>query len=176
VHAEAHMTTVAEMVEEWYPVGSSTEVASHDARLHVQLNGRSISVINYRGKLFCLDAVCFHAGGPLTLGDIEEIDGKPCVSCPWHKYLITLSEGDKLYDSMVMTKGRLVPGGWKAMPQLQRTHAVRHGSDGQIWVRIDVNDSPEVRSDSYATDSRAAVAGFGNCLISIDAPPVACPP
>jgi len=170
------MTATSASYEEWYPVGSSTQLASNDTRLHVQLNGRSISVINHNGKLFCMDAVCFHAGGPLTLGDIEEIDGKPCISCPWHKYLITLTEGDKLYDSMVMHEGRLVPGGWKAMPHLQRTHAVRRGSDGQIWVRIEVSNGSEVRSDSYANDSRAATAGFGRSLISINAAPVACPP
>lgn len=122
-----------------------------------------------------MDSVCFHAGGPLTLGDIEEVDGKPCLSCPWHKYLITLSEGDKLYDSMVMTGGRLVPGGWKAMLRLQRTHEVRRGADGQVWLRIDAHGA-ELRSDSYASDQRAAEAGFGDRLVIVTATPVARPP
>ena len=170
------MAEASERVEEWYPVGASAVLALAGSRLHVKLNARTVSVINHRGKLFCMDSVCFHAGGPLTLGDIEEVDGKPCVSCPWHKYLITLSEGDKLYDSMVMAEGRLMPGGWKAMPRLQRTHEVRHGADGQVWVRIDTNRAEVVRSDGYATDHRVAEAGFGERLVTVTATPVATPP
>ena len=63
--------------------------------------------------------MCFHAGGPLTLGEIEDVAGTPCVKCPWHQYLICLDSGDKLYDSMTLnpSTGKLIPGGWKAMPR-----------------------------------------------------------
>ena len=36
-------------------------------------------------------------GGPLGIGDIEEFEGHACITCPWHRYKITLDTGDKLY-------------------------------------------------------------------------------
>ena len=68
-------------------------------------------MLNHRGCHYAIDAICFHAGGPLTLGDIEDVDGNPCIKCPWHHYLIKLDDGDKLYDSLVKDPktGKLVP-------------------------------------------------------------------
>jgi nitrite reductase/ring-hydroxylating ferredoxin subunit len=60
----------------------------------------------------------------LTVGDIEEIDGKKCVDCPWHHYKVTLEGGEKLYQSTVMdpeTK-KLKPAGWKSVGKRQRVH------------------------------------------------------
>lgn len=48
------------------------------------LQGRYVTVLQHDGKLYCLDSVCFHAGGPLGLGDIEELPGgHSCLKCPW---------------------------------------------------------------------------------------------
>lgn len=131
------------------------------ARVHVEVAGRAISLVRHRDTLYAIDAVCFHAGGPLTLGDIEDVNGRPCVSCPWHKYLIDLSSGDKLYEALEMDPStrKLSPAGWKSMPQLQRTHRVQSGSDGQIYVFLQQDDR-EVRSDAYAYDKRTAAAAF----------------
>lgn len=40
-----------------------------------------------------MDAICSHEGGPLELGDIEEIDGERCLVCPWHGYEFRLTDG-----------------------------------------------------------------------------------
>ena len=45
--------------------------------------GRFVSVIQHAGRLYCIDSVCFHAGGPLALGEIEDIEAQPCLVCPW---------------------------------------------------------------------------------------------
>ena len=45
------------------------------------------------GELHCLDAICYHAGGPLTEGDIEDFGGHRAVVCPWHKYRVDLRTG-----------------------------------------------------------------------------------
>ncbi len=48
------------------------------------LQGRYVTVLQHDGRLYCLDSVCFHAGGPLGLGDIEELPGgHSCLKCPW---------------------------------------------------------------------------------------------
>lgn len=40
-------------------------------------------LLRVRGELYAMDSICYHAGGPLTAGDIEDIvvDGAkiPCV-------------------------------------------------------------------------------------------------
>ena len=62
-----------------------------------------------------MDAVCYHAGGPLTVGDIEEVGGRACVRCPWHNYFVTVDTGEKLYQSLVRPAdgGKMVPGKWE---------------------------------------------------------------
>ena len=113
----------------------------------------------------------------MTLGDIEDVDAQPCIKCPWHQYLIRLKDGGKLYDSMVMDKatGKLKPGGWKTMPDLQRTHEVSTGSDGHVYIRIDTSGK-EVRSDNYAHDGRISAAAFGQRLVEVDSEPRVAPP
>ncbi|XP_038044262.1 uncharacterized protein HI_0077-like [Patiria miniata] len=45
-------------------------------------------------KFYALGADCPHEGGPLDLGDIEDIDGHMCIVCPWHDYDFRLDNGD----------------------------------------------------------------------------------
>jgi len=40
-----------------------------------------------------MDAVCSHEGGPLNLGDIEDVGGDRCLVCPWHRYEFKLTDG-----------------------------------------------------------------------------------
>lgn len=50
---------------------------SSGSRLHATVlepdgKSRFVSVIRHGSELHCLDSTCYHAGGPLTAGDIEE--------------------------------------------------------------------------------------------------------
>ena len=40
------------------------------------------------GQLFATDAHCFHMGGNLWEGDIEDVGGHACVVCPLHRYKV----------------------------------------------------------------------------------------
>ncbi len=58
-----------------------------------ELHGRPITVIRHHGKLYALDANCYHFGGPLgEEGDIEDIatgtHRGACITCPWHKHKV----------------------------------------------------------------------------------------
>ena len=103
---------------------------SDGARVHVkakQPDGkeRYVSVLRFRGSLYALDSVCYHAGGPLAVGDIEEVEGQPCILCPWHAYPISIATGDKLYRATEKgDDGRLIPAGWRSVGKRQRTHEV----------------------------------------------------
>ena len=93
----------------------------------------------------CVDA----GGGPLGLGDIEEINGQSCLNCSWHHYKITIAGGEKLYESTEFDKatGKLKPAGWKSVGQKQRVHMVEE-RDGGVFVHLLLEG--RIESDKYS--------------------------
>eukprot|EP00943_MAST-04B_sp_MAST-4B-sp1_P000944 g944.t1 len=138
-----------------------------NSRVHTVVQGRYISIIRgIHNKLYAIDSVCYHMGGPLTIGDIEDVNGKECVRCPWHHYPVVLEDGSKLYQAMEFKGGKLQPAGWKASTNRQRVHDVEERGDG-IYVRLtsleDVGrqcTNGEYESDRWAFNEDAAM----NCL------------
>ncbi len=138
-----------------------------NSRVHTVVQGRYISIIRgIHKKLYAIDSVCYHMGGPLTIGDIEDVNGKECVRCPWHHYPVVLEDGSKLYQAMEFKSGKLQPAGWKASTNRQRVHDVEERGDG-IYVRLtsleDVGrqcTDGEYESDRWAFNEDAAM----NCL------------
>lgn len=61
--------------------GSPTAVAAGGARLMLYRSG---------SQVYALSDVCPHAGGPLHEG---EVDGRLCVTCPWHGSRFRISDG-----------------------------------------------------------------------------------
>ncbi len=59
----------------------------------VFVNETNIAIFKYKGEIFAIEDRCSHQGGPLNIGDIEEIDGHACVSCPWHGFSFDLETG-----------------------------------------------------------------------------------
>ncbi|CAE7462549.1 Rfesd, partial [Symbiodinium sp. CCMP2456] len=110
--------------------------------------------------LHCIDSICYHTGGPLAIGDIEEVNGDLCIRCPWHDYDVRLEDGAKPYQSMKFDPAtkKLVPDGWKFTRNTQRTHEVvlREGAapEGGIWVRLSTEGKFE--SDQFAYNDNAA--------------------
>ncbi|CAJ1340077.1 unnamed protein product [Effrenium voratum] len=144
----------AESSDGWVRVADSTALEQCD-RAHVQVEGRFVSVLRARDGLHCIDSVCYHTGGPLTIGDIEDINGDLCVRCPWHDYSVRLSDGAKPYQAMKLdpkTK-KLSPDGWKYTKSTQRTHEVLL-RDGAIFVRLSTRGKFE--SDQFAYNASAA--------------------
>jgi nitrite reductase/ring-hydroxylating ferredoxin subunit len=68
------------------PVGSSKEV---------EHQGRVVALFNVSGKVFAMDGICPHAGGPLSEGTIEG----QVVTCPWHGWQFNLANGQNVYNS-----------------------------------------------------------------------------
>ncbi|KAG2488150.1 hypothetical protein HYH03_013293 [Edaphochlamys debaryana] len=133
-------------------VGDSTSLPD-GGRLQAKIGGRYVTVLRIEGKLSCIDSICFHAGGPLGLGDIEDLDGKKCLVCPWHFYKIDVCTGDKYYQGMEFKDGKLVGGEWKSNGVRQRTHEVVE-ADGKIYVKVASGSATErVDSDGYAFDA-----------------------
>jgi nitrite reductase/ring-hydroxylating ferredoxin subunit len=47
----------------------------------VDVNDKSLVLTNINGKLYAMDAVCSHEGGPLEEGTLEDYT----LICPWHQ-------------------------------------------------------------------------------------------
>jgi nitrite reductase (NADH) small subunit len=54
-----------------------------------QLDGKTVAVANVAGKLFAINNVCLHRGGPLGQGDLAG----QTVTCPWHGWQYDVTTG-----------------------------------------------------------------------------------
>jgi nitrite reductase (NADH) small subunit len=54
-----------------------------------QLDGKAIAVANVAGKLFAINNVCLHRGGPLGQGELD----RQIVTCPWHGWQYDVTTG-----------------------------------------------------------------------------------
>ncbi len=107
------------------------------SRLHTCIEGRYVTLFRHRGVLSAIDAICHHAGGPLTLGAIEDIEdlGNSVVLCPWHKFMVDIVDGTKAYRKVEVQGGKPVVGGWVRGKVVQRAHSVREDEGGVYLVR-----------------------------------------
>nr|XP_015216544.1 PREDICTED: Rieske domain-containing protein isoform X1 [Lepisosteus oculatus] len=114
-------------------VGKKEDVVRSGRALAV-VHGREVVVIHHAGAFYAMDRLCYHAGGPLYLGDIEDVEGRQCIVCPWHKYRITLAEGEGLYQA-VDPRDPQRRASWGSKGPKQRTHAV-HEESGDLFVTL----------------------------------------
>ncbi len=53
------------------------------------LNGKEIALFKHEGKIYVLDNLCPHRGGPLGEGSLDGSD----VTCPWHAWSFDVKTG-----------------------------------------------------------------------------------
>ncbi|XP_068127792.1 Rieske domain-containing protein [Hyperolius riggenbachi] len=119
-------------------------------RLRTTVNDREIVIFHHLGKYHALDLRCYHSGGPLHLGEIEDIDGRPCVVCPWHKYRIVLENGEGLYRG-VNPSDRQRNKKWFSKGVKQRTHKVTV-SNGGVYITLSDISASYCDSDFFAKE------------------------
>ncbi len=54
-----------------------------------QIDGKTVAIACVSGKLYAIDNVCLHRGGPLGQG---ELSGS-IVTCPWHGWQYDVTNG-----------------------------------------------------------------------------------
>ena len=112
----------------------SEQLARDDARLQVEISGRHLILLRRAGRVFAMDATCYHMGAPLLHGDVEDVPGHgACITCPWHHYQISLGTGERLYQDMQRQICTL--------PKKQRVHETRE-ADGVVYVRLSGGGKP----------------------------------
>lgn len=171
---EEHVPATSSGGSVWHRLqDADAELLRAGARVHVMLGspkGRYVSILRTKGRLWAVDSVCYHAGGPLGAGDIEEVgdQGRPCVRCPWHHYLIDLETGTKWHQPLKKdASGKLVPDGWRTSDKIvQRAHDVDERPDG-IFVRLRLEGACESdfwaqREDCFKAVTELARGGPGN--------------
>lgn len=64
---------------------SKTSLKKNDIQegklVRVDLHGKSILLTKIKGKVYAMDSVCSHEGGPLEEGILEDYN----LICPWHQ-------------------------------------------------------------------------------------------
>ncbi|XP_072020752.1 uncharacterized protein [Amphiura filiformis] len=77
----------------WFCVGEAKYLKTC-TRLYAE-DGEDVVLIHVPpNQYFAMDASCPHEGGPLELGDVEDIDGHLCIVCPWHAFDFRLDNGE----------------------------------------------------------------------------------
>lgn len=135
-------------------IGSSSDFTEGRGQ-HVDVRGRPLSIFRHDGALYALDHHCYHSGGPLALGDIEDLvlnqESHPCVVCPWHKYKISLKTGEGIYlhsDPFAKRKTAKL----KSKGKKQRTHKIFEDKNGRVMVVLDLSENIQFGSDYYASE------------------------
>lgn len=126
----------------------------HRLVVRIPSNNRAVVVFLLDdGSVSALDEYCYHHGGPLSDGDIEELPGGRCVVlCPWHQYKIDVKSGDCLYVGIDPATGTTT---WKSKGVKQRPHTVQVREDGTVWVR-DSSATPRIAAAGITSTAAAA--------------------
>src|SRR5262249_14533624 len=66
--------------DEAYQIVAGREGLQEGSLLKVELHGRPIVLSMVNGKVYAIDAICSHEGGPLEDGTLDGYE----IECPWH--------------------------------------------------------------------------------------------
>lgn len=130
----------------------SAHLFKDKSRQLIKCGERNIVVCLYNNQFYAIDNACYHHGGPLLEGDIEDMGGHPCIVCPWHQYRITLDTGEGLYWALQMTPSGTIDRNGKQVVRSkgrkQRIHTVTV-EHGEVYVTLNTS-GPALDSDAYA--------------------------
>jgi nitrite reductase/ring-hydroxylating ferredoxin subunit len=79
---------------EFVRVAAETDLPAGSTK-EIEYQGRVVALFNVGGKIFAIDGICPHAGGPLSEGTIEG----DVVTCPWHGWQFHLGNGQNVYNA-----------------------------------------------------------------------------
>ncbi|XP_003973641.1 Rieske domain-containing protein [Takifugu rubripes] len=126
-------------------VGKKEELIEAKRTL-ITVGGRDILVLHHQGVFYALDCYCYHSGGNLQNGDIEELGSRLCITCPKHKYKISLAEGEGMFKGTDPTVKPPVAK-WYTKGVKQRVHAVTE-TNGDVYITLS-DDRCYIESDYY---------------------------
>ena len=84
------------MSEEQFQKVANKYDLKEGAMLKVEVNGKQIVLSMVEGKVYAIDEICTHEGGPLDEGELNGYD----LKCPWHYAVFDVRNG-KVSDATV---------------------------------------------------------------------------
>ena len=84
------------MSEEKYQKVANKDDMKEGDMLKVEANGKQIVLSMVEGKVYAIDEICTHEGGPLDEGELNGYD----LKCPWHYAVFDVRNG-KVSDATV---------------------------------------------------------------------------
>ncbi|XP_066557643.1 uncharacterized protein HI_0077 [Amia ocellicauda] len=133
----------------WQCLGERDAFKSQCTKLYSQDGEHMVLVHTGDDRFWAMDSACPHEGGPLDLGDIEDIgNGKLALICPWHHFDFCLDTGtsstglqNQVYEV------RVVSG--KVYINTQNTLSLNsiHGSDSVPHDRLPPDEPLSVPSE-----------------------------
>ena len=83
----------------WIQVAKANDVPLNTG-LSVEAEGKSIALYKVDGKVYAIDGICPHAGGPLAEGNLNG-----CLAmCPWHGWEFNVKTGLSDFNPDTSTK------------------------------------------------------------------------
>src|SRR5437773_10241295 len=101
--------------------------------VRVDVNGKAIVIALVSGRVYAMDSVCSHEGGPLEDGTIEGY----CLVCPWHQGIFDIPTAKASPETDWVT-------------DLHSYAAAVNDKSGQILIDID----PDVRHSDNSNEGR----------------------
>lgn len=74
---------------EWAKVAKKSEIPAEIGKC-VEVKGREIALFKIGDKVYAIDHICKHQGGPLAEGGLEGT----IVTCPWHGWQYDVTTGE----------------------------------------------------------------------------------
>ena len=84
------------MSEEQFQKVANKDDLKEGRMLKVEANGKQIVLSMVEGKVYAIDEICTHEGGPLDEGELNGYD----LKCPWHYAVFDVRNG-KVSDATV---------------------------------------------------------------------------
>ena len=84
------------MSEEQFQKVANKDDLKEGSMLKVKANGKQIVLSMVEGKVYAIDEICTHEGGPLDEGELNGYD----LKCPWHYAVFDVRNG-KVSDATV---------------------------------------------------------------------------
>lgn len=84
---------------EYFKVARKSQIPEGSG-LAVEAGGREIGLFIVEGKVYAIDPVCPHAGGPLTEGGLNGGN----VMCPWHGWEFSVKTGACDFNETICVK------------------------------------------------------------------------
>ena len=85
------------MSEEDFQKVANKKDLKEGGMLKVEANGKQIVLSMVEGKVYAVDEICTHEGGPLDEGELNGYD----LKCPWHYAVFDVRNG-KVSDATVL--------------------------------------------------------------------------